>query len=366
MRLVFDGRCWGWTGIGRYSQRLIANLATLDRDNEYIVLLDREDAADWTPPGPNFSSRITQARPYRWDGQALLPRQLRELRPDLVHFPHFNVPVAYRDRFVVTIHDTTMLSFPIHCDDSRWREPVRQAKRTIARLTMSIAVRTAEVVITPSRYTADDLERQLKADPARSVVTPYAVDPPVPDPEAPPGVPEDMEFLLYVGNAYPHKNLGLLIDATRDLVGDHPELRLVIAGPPDECSGRLRSTLNGDPFRDHFHFVGRVSDRQLSWLYRHAQIFVLPSLSEGFGLTGLEAMAHGTPVVAARATCLPEVYGEAARYFEPLDRSALAACLDELIRDDSSRNALSRAGSERSTLYSWGAMARATLDTYRV
>lgn len=366
MRLVVDGRVLGWTGIGRYVRRLLEHLAPLDRENEYIVLLSHEDAARWKSPGANFSSRITNARPYRWDGQALFPKQLRALRPDLVHFPHFNVPVVYRDRFVVTIHDTTMLSFPIHCDASPWKEPVRQAKRTLARLTMSHAVHCAQSVITPSQFTATDLQSRMRADPAHTVVTPYAVDPPVPDPEPVPGVSAEQQFLLYVGNAYPHKNLGILVAATHDLVRDHPELFLVIAGPPDECSERLRATLRSSPAGSYVKFVGRVSDRQLSWLYRHAELFVMPSFSEGFGLTGLEAMAHGTPVVSARASCLPEVYGEAALYFDPVDRSALVTSLDGLLRDRDCRAKLARAGIEQSALYSWSTMASATLEAYRV
>lgn len=366
MRVVVDGRFWGWTGIGRYVRRLLEHLAPLDLENEYIVLLGSDDVANWAPPGPNFSSRISDARPYRWDGQALLWRQLRDLRPDLVHFPHFNVPVFYRDRFVVTVHDTTMLSFSVHCDDSPWIEPVRRAKRTMARVTMSNAVRHAESVITPSQYTASDLASRLKIDPVRTVVTPNAVDPPSSDPEPVPGVSEDLRFLLYVGNAYPHKNLATLIAATRELLAEHPDLYLVIAGPADECSERLRSTVHSDPVGDHVIFVGRVNDRQLSWLYSHAGIFVIPSVSEGFGLTGLEAMAHGTPVVAAMATCLPEIYGEAARYFNPFDHSDLATAVQELLRDDARRATLSKAGVERSGLYSWETTARSTLETYGV
>lgn len=366
MRVVIDGRFWGWTGIGRYLRRLLEHLAELDPENEYIVLLNSHDIEKWTPPGPNFSSRISDARPYGWSGQTLLPRQLRRLRPDLVHFPHFNVPLVYKDRFVVTVHDTTMLDFPIHCDESRARQPIRRAKRTMASVTMSNAVRHAERVLTPSQYTASDLERRLKAEPSRTVVTPYAVDPPSPDPQPVPSVSEGLRYLLYVGNTYPHKNLAALIAATREIVTEHPDLHLVIAGPSDKCSERLRSSLWSDPVRDNVKFVGRVNDRQLSWLYGHAEIFVLPSVSEGFGLTGLEAMAHGTPVVAAGATCLPEIYGEAALYFNPYDHSELVSRLEELLCDDSRRAVLSNAGAERSALYSWETTARATLETYGI
>lgn len=366
MRVVVDGRFWGWTGIGRYVRRLLEHLAPLDPVTEYIVLLRSDDVDDWVPPGPNFSFRISDARPYRWDGQALLPNQLRDLRPDLVHFPHFNVPVLYRDRYVVTVHDTTMLSFPIHCDRSPWKEPARRAKRTMARLTMSNAVRHAESVITPSHYTASDIESRLNAAPARMTITPYAVDPPSPHPQPVPGLSEDSRFLLYVGNAYPHKNLGTLIAATREVLAQHPDLYLVLAGPEDECSRRLRSSMVSERIEDHVKFVGRINDRQLSWLYGNATIFVLPSVSEGFGLTGLEAMVHGTPVVAARATCLPEIYGQAAQFFSPFDHTDLATRLQELLCDDARRAELSQAGAERSSLYSWETTARSTLETYGI
>ncbi len=364
MRVVLDARAISWTGIGRYTRRLLEHLALFDADTEYVVLLRGEDETTWIPPGPNFRPLVSDARPYRLDEQTLLPRQIRRVRPDLVHFPHFNVPVGYREKFVVTIQDTTMLRFSSHCDTSVWKQPVRLSKRTLARLTMASAVRRAHKVLAPSQYTADDLERMFKADPGRTVVIRYAVDPPATDPEPVPGVSGE-PYLLYVGNAYPHKNLGTLIGATEDLVKDHHQLRLVIAGPPDECSHRLRSTVQTSAVGDHVMFVGQVTDRQLSWLYRHAALFVLPSFSEGFGFTGLEAMAHETPVVAARATCLPEIYGEAAQYFDPHVKAELVTAVDTLLRDEGRRASLASAGITQAGTYSWDAMARATLEAYR-
>jgi glycosyltransferase involved in cell wall biosynthesis len=107
-----------------------------------------------------------------------------------------------------------------------------------------------------------------------------------------------------------------------------------------------------------------VSDSELKWLYQHASAYVLPSQSEGFGLPGLEAMSHGCPLISSNATCLPEVYGDAATYFNPLDINAMSKAISSVITDQVLRNKLTERGYERLKLYSWEKMARETLEVY--
>jgi glycosyltransferase involved in cell wall biosynthesis len=365
VRIVIDGRMLGWTGIGRYTSHVLQELAALDADTHYVVLVRRDGMQSWTPPGPNFDAVVADFAPYGWSEQARLPRQVRNLRPDLVHFTHFNAPFAYREDFAVTVYDTTMLRFPSHCDTSAVRALARAPKRALARRVMDSAVSRARTVFTLSRHTANELTETFGVDPDRIRVTYAAADKSGDLEESVPDVDGRDPFILYVGNAYPHKNLDLVIEAMRGLVRQHHDLRLVLAGPDDECSALLRAKVGASPLNDHIVFVGRVSDPQLTWLYRHGTLFVMPSLSEGFGLTGLEAMAYGLPVVAARASCLPEIYGDAAAYFEPSDPVDLQKALSGLLDDQDHRQRLVNAGAERTAGYSWRSVAQTTLAGYR-
>jgi len=108
-----------------------------------------------------------------------------------------------------------------------------------------------------------------------------------------------------------------------------------------------------------------VSEGELRWLYEHCAAYVFPSLSEGFGLPGLEAMQHGAPVVSSNATCLPEVYGDAAHYFDPLDVQAMADAINEVITDKDLRARLIAAGHTQAATYSWKRMAEQTLAVYK-
>ncbi len=112
------------------------------------------------------------------------------------------------------------------------------------------------------------------------------------------------------------------------------------------------------------HFTGFVSDEELTWLYQHAQAYVFPSLMEGFGLPGLEAMAQGAPVVSSNATCLPEVYGDAALYFDPLSISDMVEKVEEVLNDEKLRSKLIRNGHKHISRYSWAKMAGQTHAVY--
>ncbi|HAM00793.1 MAG TPA: hypothetical protein DCQ30_00970 [Acidimicrobiaceae bacterium] len=364
MRIVIDGRGMNWPGIGRYIDRLLGELANLDDQNEYIVLVREDDPDAWVPPGPNFTARVADFRPYRWAEQVVLRRELHELAPDLVHFTHFNMPWAYSGAFVLTVYDLTMLRFASHCDTSLSRRVGHGAKRALARSWMAHGARRATRVTTLSQHTADDLSRAFDVRPERIRVTYAGTDSPTGAGEAVPAVEGGPPFLLYVGSSFPHKNLATLL-AAMELLGPENELRLVLAGPQDECAEVFRRRAEASTVGPRVVFAGRVDDHQLTWLYRNASVLVQPSLAEGFGLTGVEAMAHGLPVVAARASCLPEIYGEAASYFDPLDPGALAGAIRTVLRDPARRSALASAGTQRVKRYSWRATAAATLQCYR-
>ena len=174
----------------------------------------------------------------------------------------------------------------------------------------------------------------------------------------------DKRFLMYVGRPTPHKNLPRLIDAFVELKQEHPDLILVLAGKTDGNYRRIARDVKRREIQD-IVFTDYISDGQLRWLYEHCAAYVFPSLSEGFGLPGLEAMANGAPVASSNATCLPEVYGDAARYFDPLDVSEMIKSINYLLTDARGRKKLIEAGYAQVKKYSWKRMAEQTLQVYK-
>jgi glycosyltransferase involved in cell wall biosynthesis len=185
-----------------------------------------------------------------------------------------------------------------------------------------------------------------------------AADAPAAEPD--PGTLErygiEAPFFLYVGSAYPYKNLARLIEAFSQVEG----YRLVLAGDFEDFGAALK-----EHAPERVVFTGPVSESELAGLYAGAFAYAFVSLSEGFGLPGLEAMAAGVPVVAARAASLPEVYGDAAHYCDPHDVGSIAAALSEVVADEGLRSRLVERGRQRVAEFSWTGTAEQTLAVYR-
>ena len=168
---------------------------------------------------------------------------------------------------------------------------------------------------------------------------------------------------MYVGKQSDYKNIKRLGDAHQRLLKKYPDLGLVLVGGTNKASDNNSRYFISKGYKN-IVFTGRLESTQRDWLYTHASAYVFPSLMEGFGLPGLEAMGYGTPVVSSNATCLPEVYGPAAHYFNPLDTSDMAEAIDQVLSDDTIRTRLSKAGYKQIKKYSWKKMAEQTLAIY--
>lgn len=360
MRIGIDARNDG-TGVGRYTFSLLRELARLDDENEYTVFLRRERLAAYAAPGPNF--RLVEAD-IPWFGvreQLQLPRVVDRERLDLVHYPHLTVPLISATPFVVTIHDLNYLDrdaiFP---DGGGLRQRLLEAGY---RLELTKAKR-ARRLIAVSEHTRDTVVRRLGVDPKRVAVTYEAADPPGSvEPER--SILErhalDAPFFLYVGSVYPYKNLGRLLEAFAQLGGDH---RLVLAGDQEDFGQALRERASALGLGECIAFPALVSDAELAALYDGALAYAFVSVGEGFGLPGLEAMQAGVPVVAANAGSLPEIYGDAARYCDPLDVDSIASALADVAADEELRKRLVARGRERAAEYSWARTAEQTLRVY--
>ena len=363
MKIVIDGRVLGWTGIGRYAKNLLLQLEQLDATNEYVVLMQRRDEEVWSPGAHNFRVEWVEMAPYSVAEQTRLPGVLRALKPDLVHFPHFTVPLLYNDPYVVTVHDMTLVDYKNYRGEGI-AKALYELKYLASRLVLRHAVRRARIVMSPTNYVKDRLTSHFHLNPEHfaaillgfeTLSTPTQ---PAPAPAHP--------YVFSLGNSYPYKNLERLVTAFAASKFRAEGGELILGGPEDYFRGQLREYVTRQKLSAGVKFIGRVSDEELARLYQQASLYVFPSLSEGFGLPGLEAMAYGAPVLAARATCLPEVYGAAAAYFDPHSTEELTEAIDMLTTDEARRAKLVAASVKQLKRFSWKATAEQTLAAYKV
>ncbi|HEY2004273.1 MAG TPA: glycosyltransferase family 1 protein [Candidatus Saccharimonadia bacterium] len=362
MKIAIDARII-YTSTGRYVERLLEHLQQLDQKNEYIVLLLAKDFDRWQPSAPNFRKVVADFPIYSLGEQLGLARLMYGLKADLVHFTMPQHPLLYWRRHVVTVHDLTLLDFVIARGSEGWLQDFFRTKVKPAafKLTIWWTARWAQLILVPTRYVSEQMTRRLGARNSRVIVTYEAADPLATKAEKP-EIGQGREFLLYVGNAYPYKNLWRLIEAHRGL--HHEGLKLVLVGKRDYFYEQLERRAKQQGMNDVI-FAGFVPDEQLRWLYEHAKLYVFPSLSEGFGLPPLEAMQYGLPVVSSRATCLPEVYQDAAEYFDPQNTEDMVKVIEKVLEDRGQQEKLRRAGYERVKQFSWQKMAEQTFEAYR-
>ena len=339
-------------GISQYTRGLVVALASLpDRDFELSLLLDRRDRdVAWIPPGVSVQRAVTPAHhrlePSAWP----LELAVRFAGLALLHSPDFIAP-AGRFCKVITLHDLYFMEHPevMSADGARY---YGRTPGSVAR---------ADRIIAVSAHTAADIGRLMgAAAAAKTLVVHEAGAIPIVAARSEDAI---QPYVLFVGTFEPRKNLETLLRALA-----RPEaaaVNLVIVGEPGWGTGgpaRLAEELG---VAARARFAGRVDDTELDTLYSRARGFVMPSLSEGFGLPVLEAMARGVPVVCAAAGALPEIAGAAALLHAPSDAAALATHLGELWADPGLRADLARRGLAQAARFSWARAARETAAVYR-
>jgi glycosyltransferase involved in cell wall biosynthesis len=340
--IVIDARDAAATelrGWGRYARELVSALLAGAAGDLDVVAVERG------LPGPEFIFE-----------QVGLPLLLARRRAALVHAPNCFLPLLRPCPGVVTIND---LAF------ETWPEDFAPRTRAKFKLIARLAARSAQRIICPSQFTAADVCRRYRVDPGKVRVIP---DAPAVAVRGGHGANQHGPYLLAVGDLRRKKNLGALVSAfVRAREADGLPHRLVLAGVDRGEGPRLRELAGGAAGAGGapVELAGYVSDERLDGLLAGAELVVHPSLYEGFGLVVLESMARGTPVLAARATALPETGGEAAAYFEPEDPSDLEHQLRSLLGDRARLKALSERGRRRAAEFSWERTARETAGVYR-
>ncbi len=359
MIIVIDARALSWTGIGRYARGLLDHLQVIDRENQYMVLVAPSDWSKWEPKRSNFLRIKTAIKPYSLGEQIRLAALLHRLKPDLVHFLSFNAPVLYRGAHVTTIHDLTLVDYKNRRGGIRTL--LYGLKYWAMRYILKRIIHTSKAIITPAEYTKRELVKRGYAPSSKITAIHHGA------PELPRGAKKHErkdQTLLYVGNLYPYKNLERLVMALPALTVARPGLKLIIVGKEDVFGASLKKLAAKLGVADSLSLTGFVSDNELANHYRNATLYVFPSLSEGFGLPPLEAMSYGLPVAAAKASCLPEVLGEAAVYFDPNDTDNIARVISDVLDSPRRLAELRQAGLVHVKLFSWERMAQQTREVY--
>jgi len=376
MHIVLDARYVSrlQSGIGHYTQQLVAGLAQIDRANRYTCVVVR-DGPGLAVEGPNvrcWPTRVSFDHHIAGDLWLLgyLPVRLAALKADLYHGPAVFLPlVKLGYRTVVTIHDLVSFLFPA---------TVPRKYSLYMRLMTRLAVRSADRIIAVSRATGDDLRRLLRVPEGKVVVIHEGVGPEfrvTPGAEAAAAEPVLRRYgirppyCLFVGNLEPRKNLTRLIEAfallrARTRLGPAVSPQLVLAGTRGWLSGGIFQAVERHGLGADIVLTGYVPPGDLPVLYARAACFVFPSLYEGFGLPVLEAMAAGAPVIASRVGAIPEVAGDAALLVDAHRPAELAEAIAAVLTDPVLRARLVAGGRARAALFTWERVARETLAVY--
>lgn len=372
-KILFDGRFLSLShaGIGRYSCEILKNLLPLDPKQKFIVLLMRGSKLDKALSAAMFERdnpvEIIEVdeRHYSFGEQTTFLRLLNSLKPDLVHFPHFNHPILYRGKFVVTIHDLTL---------SEYAERGGFYKRRLYKYVIARAARNSQRVLTVSEYVKKILSKEFDLEAGKVVVTYNGIDgifKKVTSPQALKKAEKyglNKPYILSVGQWRAHKNLLRLVDAFASIQKEpewQEKIDLVFAGKIDPKYPQLRRRVQELGLTGRVKFIGFVEDADLPIIYNNAAVFVFPSFSEGFGLPGLEAQACGVPVVASERSCLPEILGEGALYFNPENSKEMAKKIKTVLEDKKIRESIVLKGEQNTKRFSWRNSAQKTLEVYR-
>lgn len=363
MRIGIDARLWNETGVGRYIRNLVTNLATIDQHNEYILFLKRKEYETIVTPGNNFRKYLVDIHWHSLEEQTSFLKVLYSQNLDLVHFPYFSFPLLYTRPFVITIHDLILFHYPTG-KASKLPTPIYNMKLVAYKRLMHHAAVHAKKIIAVSNATKQEIVTMLHADPRKIAVTYEGFIEKSQVSKLKSQIPIKNPYFLYVGNAYPHKNVEKLLKAFAEFNHEIKQVDLVLVGKQDYFYAEIKRKLLTFGIESSVHILEKISDNELINLYTHAIALVMPSLMEGFGLPAIEAMVNNCLVLASNISSLKEVCGDAAVYFDPLDREDMLRCLKKAYLEQESFNYNKMVGLERVKMFSWRKMAEETLQIY--
>jgi len=352
-------------GAGWYIIYLVRALSRLETSHQLVVFAQEhlrpflagcqggQTEMIWLPDQPPALRLI-------WE-QAIFPRLLRRLQIDLLHSPHYTMPLAHPLPTVVTFHDLTFFLHP---------EKHTRAKRFFFPWMMRRSAQRADWLIADSESTRQDAISFVGADPARITTVHLGYQDifrPIADSQHLDRIRQEYRlpprYILYVGALEPRKNVPLLLRAFEQLAVRLPH-HLVLTGGTGWKDAPVLAQMEAMRFSERVHRLGHVPHEHLPAIFNLAEVFVYPSAYEGFGLPPLEAMACGTPVITSNISSMPEFVGQAGVLIPPNDESALSNALQSVLTDEALRQRLKTAGPQRAASFTWERTAQKTLAIY--
>lgn len=370
MKIVIDGRFLfsPLISLGRYVYELSRHLLEIDNQNKYVIYANENcnPELSWANlESSNLTTRTVPCNPMGVFQQAKIPLELLQDRPDVYHYPHFDMPLAHPFKSVVTIHDLKYLLFPEFFPKGGF------LKRSYIWTMMRLSLQRASMVIAVSKNTKQDIidvfgtpSNKIRVihesassfagkidnlQSLRRLKEKYGIE---------------KEFILYVGENRLHKNLDRMIEAFSAIGPEREGIQFVIAGKIDKRFAKETGVIRRMRRAGGIVYLGSVSDRELQLLYNYAKFLVFATLYEGFGLPVLEAMACGCPVITSNVSSLPEIAGDAALQVDPRKPGSIQGAMEMLLRDEGLRRELIHKGWRQKNRFSWNIAAKEALTLY--
>ncbi|MBU2577766.1 glycosyltransferase family 4 protein [Patescibacteria group bacterium] len=372
MKIGIDCRMYGLkhAGIGRYVENLVTEILKKDKKNSYVLFVRKEDFKNLSKKFLNVRVVEADIPHYSIREQTDFPLIMGKQKVDLMHFPHFNVPVLYNGKFVITIHDLVK-------HNSKGKETTTRnlgiywLKYFGYKTIFEHSVRRAIKILVPSYFVKKDLLNNYKQPRGKIVVTYEGVNILGSGKKSKEEVSKILKkyktespFVLYVGSVYPHKNIERLIKAVLLLNNEGIFINLVVVCARSVFWQRLENKIKELKAEKIVNLAGFVPDEELIFLYKEAKALVFPSLSEGFGLPGLEAISNETPLIASDIPVFREIYEEAAIYFDPYSEKDIKEKIKIVLENKELRERLKETGKIVSEKFDWKKTASETINVY--
>jgi Glycosyltransferase len=359
--IALDARKYFDFGIGTYIRHLIREYVSMQSDREFLLYLGPEEAKTIVVPS-GWKTCVVPYGKYSLSELFLLGRKVRASNISVYHSPHYTLPFGLASRSVVTVHDLIHLRFP------QFFSPLHRAYSYVM---IRHAVQDSQFVITDSEFTKLDILRSFRIKEEKIIPIHLGVSKRFKVVDDPSKIAQfrsrfglSRQYILFVGNTKPHKGLEVLLRAFKSIIPVFPEVELVFVGGLLNNDKRLESILSQPEFTGKVKALGTLSDEDLVLAYNAAEMLVLPSLYEGFGLPALEAMACGIPVIVSNAGSLPEIVGDAAIVCETGNHGSFAEAMTSLLRDPQLKNRLIELGKKHVVRFSWQLTAQKTMNVY--
>lgn len=358
------------SGAWQVIKNILLELKNIDKENEYIIFVEKTYSDDFGKLPKNFKvvrTSITAKQPILnilWHS-FILPFLLIKYKADVLHLPWHSAALLIKTKpTIITIHDLTEYRLATHYSKSRM---------IYRKLMIPISARLADMIIAVSEYTKQDIVKYLKVNPKKVKVVynaPKSIYKPVDRRKAQSYLADKYNigspFILYVGQIqHPNKNLIPLLHAFKSISDRFPMHKLVLVGKKHHTGEPVYKTVTDLNLSDKIVFTGYVPDEDLPYFYNSAEVFVYPSLFEGFGIPVVEAMACGCPVITSNTGALPEIAGDAATLVDPSNAFAIGMAIRNILNKPEKREELCRRTVERAKNFSWRKSTEQITEIYQ-